>query len=848
MVSFVMNFFHNIFNKSIKEEVVTQQPSVLIEKFNSFSSVLESNNQALKILSDIEEKTTGEFIYDINYINISVENLNNNLVNLIDNLIALGGKEYESLREKFNNIQKEILNELTEKAVIPKDEFTIPFSQLDKNKASSVGSKNAQLGELRNKLNIPVPDGFAVSAWAYKYFLDSNDLQNKITNILKNVNIENYHGLEIISDNITTLILNSPVPEALSQKIIENYDYLTACNQNKLVSVRSSAIGEDTKLSFAGQYSTCLGVKKENLIESYLKVIASKFSPKAIYYYLSHEHIESGLAMSVGCVSMVNARSSGVIYTSNPVNPDDNTILINSINGLGKLLVDGSITPDQFIVSKSNYEIIDAIPAYKEKKLILIKDAGVSIREIPEANRNELSVNKDEIRKLAELALKIEEHYCCPQDIEWAIDENNNPHILQTRPLKIIRSRISKESIDTTNFTIILKSGMSACPGAGIGSVNHVKNTNGLESVPDSAVIIAEHPFPGLITVLSRASALITKVGGVASHLITIAREYRIPTIVGVNEIEKLKNDTLVTVDASNCIIYDGSIPGLADSLKPENDFDDDVAPFNILERISRKIVPINLTDSHSHDFTIENCKTIHDILRFAHQKAIEEMFSSANNLKGETIPYHLKSEIPLPVDIISIDESYHTDKKRKISNNNIHSLPFKYFWEGIEDIGWTMPPAAPDMKSFMTVMATDLTTQKRTGFTEKSYVIFSKEYMVLSLRMGYHFSTIEAMFTEIPNKNFIKLIFKEGGASFERRLRRVRLLESILTKMGFECRSKGDAFESEISYLQNDLLQNKLFALGQLTMLTKQLDMALSNDYEMETYKNEILEKIKMT
>ncbi|MBI5325094.1 MAG: hypothetical protein HZB41_07480 [Ignavibacteriae bacterium] len=849
-----MNIFHNIFNKSNQYEADTKQPSAHIEKFNSFSSILESNNRALTIISDLEEKTSGDFIYDINYINIAIDNLNNIVESLIDNLKSLGGKKYEILKSKNDIIKKEILKELILKTDIPKDEFTIPISNLDKSKASSVGSKNAQIGELKNKLNMLVPDGFAISAWAYKFFLDSNDLQNKITNILKKVDIKNYRDLEKVSTDISLLIINSKIPEILSNTILNSYDNLIepfllneieVSSIKNLVSVRSSAIGEDTKLSFAGQYSTCLGVRRENLIESYLKVIASKFSPKAIYYFLSHELTESDLAMSVGCVSMVNARSSGVIYTSNPINPDDNTILINSIFGLGKLLVDGTITPDQFILSKTNFEIINIFPAYKEMKLVLNINGDVSIKEIPEPNRNDLSVNKDEIRKLAELAFKIKEHYGSPQDIEWAIDENNIPYILQTRPLKVIKKNIQKQIIDNSNFHVLLKSGTSACPGGGIGIVHHVKSTNDFTSIPESAVIVSEHPFPGIITALNHASALITKVGGVASHLITIAREYRIPTIVGFTEIEKLVNGTIITVDATNCIIYEGSKNELVDSLKSENDIDDEITSFNILEKISGKVVPINLTDSRSPEFTIENCKTIHDILRYAHQKAIEEMFSSAKKLKGESIPYHLKSDIPLPVDIISIDESYQTDKKRKINLDKIQSIPFKSFWQGIENIGWTLPPAAPDMKSFMTVVATDMTTQKKPGFDEKSYVIISKEYMVLSLRMGYHFSTIEVMCTEIPNKNFIKLSFKEGGASYERRLRRVRLLDSILTKLGFDCRSNGDAFGSDISYLEKDVLLIKLFELGQLTMLTKQLDMALSDDSEMESYKNDILKKI---
>ncbi|TAL69952.1 MAG: hypothetical protein EPN82_04865 [Bacteroidetes bacterium] len=858
-----MKFIQNIFGKKEEKKDVPSSSdmtkyhnSKLAVQFKSFSSVLESNNQALKIISDLEEKTSGEFIYDINYINNSLDNLKNLMNNITEELISLGGKKYNSLKVRTDDIINDIFTELSPPTNIPFDDFTIPFSQLDKSMVSRVGSKNAQLGELNNKLNLPVPDGFAISAYGYKHFLDSNELQCKITEILKNINIKNFSDLEKVSFEISSLILNSKIPDKLSQNILASYDNLIRAIMssdtgnspiNYLVSVRSSAIGEDTHLSFAGQYSTYLGIRRENLIETYLKVIASKFSPKAIYYYLSHELAESDMPMSVGCVLMVNARSSGVIYTTNPVNPDNNTILINSIFGLGKFLVDGTISPDQIILSKSNYEIVEKIIAYKENQLVLNKDANVSLEVLPAYKSKECSLNNEEIIQLAKIALIIEEHYGSPQDIEWAIDKNNYIYILQTRPLRVIKKKNPKIHFNTSNYNILLKSGITACPGAGIGVIYHVRNTHDLAAIPDSSVIVTDNPFPGLITALNRASALITKVAGIASHLITIAREYRIPTITGIKDIEKLVDGNLVTVDATNSIIYDGSYPELAESLKSDYESDTEHLSLNILEKISGKIVPMYLTDSQSPDFTIENCKTIHDILRYAHQRAIEEMFSSAGNLKNEYVTYHLKSEIPLPVDIISIDEDYQSTKKRKIEPEQIHSLPFKSFWKGIEDVGWTVPPAAPDLKSFMTVVGTDLTNPKTQRLAEKSYVVYSKEYMVLSLNMGYHFSTIEAMCTEIPNKNFIKLNFKEGGASFERRLRRIRLLESIMKSIGFECNSKGDTLSSEISYIQlNDILE-KLFLIGMLTMLTKQLDMALSNDDETEIYKNEILDKIKI-
>ncbi len=843
----IKNKIFGITENSSNTEQSGISSNTLLEKFNSFAIVLDCNNNALKIISDIEEKSGGDFIFDINYIKNVVADLNNNLNLLVENMILLGGDKYLKIRHQYETIRDEINVSLSGIGFIPESPLTISFDELDKTKACSVGSKNAQLGELRNNLGIPIPDGFAISAYAYKHFIDYNNLQSQINQIISQVNIRDYNGLEKISSQINSLLLSGTIPNDLADDILKSYESLTKNKSMKLVSLRSSALGEDTRLSFAGQYSTFLGVRQEEILESYKKVIAGKFSPKAIYYFLSHELSESNLAMSVGCVSMLDARSAGVMYSSNPVQVsyENDFVIINSVYGLGKLLVDGSVTPDSFNVSKESQKIVQKIIAKKSKQLLLKNDGGTSLTNLPDDFAELPSLSDDEILRLFEIARKIERHYGSPQDIEWAIDKSGELFILQTRPLRIIK-QLSSMEVDTTDIEIVAKGGTVACPGAASGSIFHIKSIHDLINLPDNCVIVTENPFPGLITALNKASAIITKIGGVASHMVTIAREYAIPTIVGFENTEFLMQNESVTIDATNCIIYKGVHSKIVEALKPVNNYNDEYV-FELLKKISTKIIPLNLINSSFSDSDIVHASTIHDILRYAHQKSMEEMFSGATVSRKNSISYHLKSDIPLPVDIISIDDEPVADKKKRINDNEVRSIPFKAFWDGILKEGWTTPPAPPDIKSFLSVMATDASAARKQDFSEKSYAVISKEYMVFNIRLGYHYSTLEAMCTPVVSKNFIRLRFKEGGASFERRIMRIRLISGILAQAGFECSSKGDFLDAFLNYQTDETVKNRLYLLGRLTMLTKQLDMALSDDDEFSKYQNNIKEKLQL-
>ncbi|MDA3843905.1 MAG: PEP-utilizing enzyme [Candidatus Kapabacteria bacterium] len=602
-----MRWFRKLIKAEAPRKINTEGLEEIRKKFEHFMGVLEYNNIVLKTISDMEEKSQGEFLFDINYIQNSISEVYDATETLIANLNKLGGDDYILLTEQYVEIKIVLEQMISNKHHVRRDNYTYNIHEVNCNKSESVGHKMSQLGELSSVLQIPIPDGFCVTAYSYVQFLNSNNLQEKISERIKSVNIENFEDLEKISADVQHLIYDAEVPKDLADAILNEYKLMTEVKKNLKMSVRSSAIGEDGELSFAGQYATFLNVTEKDLLYRYKGVLAGKFTPRAIYYFLSHSLNESELAMSAGCLEMINSQISGVIYTCDPVHPDKDYMVINSIFGQGEYLVDGSATPDVFKVSRKTRNVVESSVAVKTKQLILNPDGGTMVARVPEVLKTAISLNAEQISLLVDYADKIEAHCAEPQDIEFTIDSSGKMYIMQSRPLLVMRTETSVTMPDTSSMKLLAAGGTTVCPGGGIGEVFHVRSHEDLAHVPDGAVVVAVNPFPELITVMEKAAAMITRVGGVASHLATIAREYRLPSIVGNVHIDKLEDGQLVTVDATNTAIYAGKHTELVEALKPEFDLFDDNPVFSLLKRVLAKLSPLNLMRPSSPDFTIAN-------------------------------------------------------------------------------------------------------------------------------------------------------------------------------------------------------------------------------------------------
>jgi pyruvate,water dikinase len=819
----------------------------LQEKFARFLDILENNNAVLGLVSDMEEKSQGEYLFDINYIRSSLDKIRSGVLRMIESMIALGGEEkYGILREVFGSIDREIEAILPGGRPLEKDAFIVSLERLGRLRAPSVGSKNANLGEMK-ALGLPVPEGFAVTAWAYQHFVESNRLQARITELLRSVNFKQYEDLVRVSREAQAMVRSSPVPGDLARAIREGYEALVSRSGSPQVALRSSAIGEDTLFSFAGQYATFLNVTGDDIVERYRDVLASKFTPQAIYYLLSHDLSESEQAMSVSCVTMVKAASAGVVYTRDPLRPDQDDILVHSVFGLGKYVVDGTLTPDVFRVSRKDGAVLDRRPAKKPVRLVAKPEGGIAEEPVPEAEQEAPSLDEELLRRIAETAARLEEHFGCPQDIEFAVDDLGRLYLLQTRPLRVLRPKFQWQDPGPLQADVLVAGGTSVSPGAGCGPIVHVSSIRDLQRVPEGAVLVAPRPFPGLITAMEKAAAILTEAGSAASHMATLAREYRIPTLVGLEGACGLPEGEEVTVDATAAVVYRGLHPAWVQARRPDFELFSDTAIFGLLERVLSKVSPLNLLNPSDESFVPENCRTVHDVTRFCHQKSMEEMFLGATRIDHkDQMSLRLKSNIPLQVNIIFIDrDPSEYRNRREIEEEEIHSLPMEALWKGIKQEGWPsrLPPV--DFKGFTAVMATTMTQGARPEFSENSFAVLGREYMILSLRMGYHFTTVEAMCAAESSKNYIRMQYKGGGSSTERRIRRVHLLTEILSRLGFENNNKGDFLYATLAYEPAEAVREKLRLLGRVIMMTKQLDMALSSDAITQWYAEDFLKKL---
>lgn len=799
-------------------------------KFADFLSLLELHDHCMSRISDMEEKSQGDSLFDLSYVRTSLAEIRADVKRMIEVMVKLGGRKYGVLRSRYHYIGASIDESLPWCRNAKPGRFTIPFDELRRSYTCRVGSKSAQLGELRGELELPTPDGFAVTAYGCRYFREENILNDRISRRIEEVDFQEYPDLVRVSESIREIITTSLIPPDLAEAIKQSFAELRERHPNASFAMRSSALGEDTWFSFAGQYASFLNVREDEVLDTYLEILASKFTPKAIYYLLSHSLHENDLAMGVGCMEMIDAASSGVIYTRDPVAPEENSILIHSIYGLGKYLVDGRVSPDLFAIDRTTMDLRDRRLSSKQVQLVMAPGGGTEDVEIPRNSRYEPSLTLEQAQQLARYALKIEAHYGQPQDIEWAIDQDGKIVFLQTRPLKLVSTSPQEEEIDMSGAEILREHGTTVCPGAATGPMYHVESEDDLPRVPDGAVLVVRQPFPGLITVMGKAAAIVTEVGGRATHMATIAREYRVPTLGGVAHAAQLAGGKVVTVDATLGTIYAGVYPKLIESRQPDYDLFADMDVFRLLEDVIKHVAPLYLLRPSDDNFEANSCRTLHDIVRFIHQRSIEEMFYGAIQVGDtEKIRYRLQTEIPLTVEMIYLDrELPHGRGDHYVDEKRIGSHPMEHFWAGLTSEGWPIPLKENDKDAIPSVLGT---RGRRHGYSQNSFAVLSREYMILSLRMGYHFSTIESFCTGNPSSNYVRYQHKQGGASLTRRIRRVKVINEILRRLGFRRQSKGDFLQAEISHRPAAEIDEILFTLGRLTIMTKQLDMALSTD-----------------
>ncbi len=448
---------------------------------------------------------------------------------------------------------------------------TLWFNGLSMQDVDKVGGKNASLGEMVSNLSnagVSVPNGFATTSYAFNQFLDYQGLDERIHQLLDDLNVDDVEALRKTGALIRQWVLDAPFPADLEQAIRDDYATLVGDNSEISVAVRSSATAEDLPdASFAGQQETFLNVKGiESVLEATKHVYASLFNDRAISYRVHQGFDHRGISLSAGIQRMVrsDAASSGVMFTLDTESGFDQVVFITSAWGLGEMVVQGAVNPDEFYVHKPLLESGSA-PIVKKtfgSKLIKMiysnsQEVGkqVEIVDTTAEERQTFSLTDDEIKELAKQAMIIEKHYQRPMDIEWAKDGiDGKLYIVQARPETVCSQSEQNviERYELNDKAEVLVEGRAIGQRIGSGPVRLVKSLDEMSLVKEGDVLVTDMTDPDWEPVMKKASAIVTNRGGRTCHAAIIARELGIPAIVGCGQAtQKLTDGDHVTVSCS---------------------------------------------------------------------------------------------------------------------------------------------------------------------------------------------------------------------------------------------------------------------------------------------------------
>ncbi len=480
------------------------------------------------------------------------------------------------------------------------ENYVIWFENLRMHDVERVGGKNASLGEMISQLaekGVRVPGGFATTAEAYRAFLAHNGLNERISAALAGLDIEDVAELARVGKEIRQWILETPFPEQLDAEIAAAWDKMVADagSADISVAVRSSATAEDLPdASFAGQQETFLNINGlDNVKEAMKHVFASLYNDRAISYRVHKGFAHDVVALSAGVQRMVRSDSgaSGVMFTIDTESGFEDVVFVTSSYGLGEMVVQGAVNPDEFYVHKPTLRagrpaVLRKTMGSKLIKMVFAEqaEAGKSVQtiDVPEADRRQFSISNEEITELAQYALIIEEHYGRPMDIEWGRDGiDGKLYILQARP-ETVKSQEKEQGQGNSlrRYTLagerkVLAEGRAIGQKVGQGKVRLIQSAAEMDQVQAGDILVTDMTDPDWEPVMKRAAAIVTNRGGRTCHAAIIARELGIPAVVGCgNASEVLSQGQEVTVscaEGDTGLIYDGLLDVQVDDVALNN-------------------------------------------------------------------------------------------------------------------------------------------------------------------------------------------------------------------------------------------------------------------------------------
>jgi pyruvate, water dikinase len=812
-------------------------------KYTSFRELLAANNECLELMAGLQE--------DLQYVPPRRDVLEGRIGTIfhrvgdgVTALDSLMGIQHRTLAATLETQQQEIERYAATLEELRRPRLSAWLSEVNAGAESEVGNKAAMLGEIRNKLGLPVPDGFILTTEAYRQYCGL-PLWKEIRNATRDLDLNDLDLLRKVSEKLTDMVMACALPRAVEVAISARAE--TLLKRGGALAVRSSAVGEGGAKSYAGQFLSLLNVTLGQALDAYRRVIAGRFSERALFYRLSTGLLEVESPMAALFLLVIPARASGIMYSRDPGDQKSKMLWITATRGLGLEIASGRMPADLFVVSRSRpHAIVERNIVHKEEEITLQEGGGITRRLLLPGAQDEASLQDGHLHALAEWGIRVEEHFKAPQDIEWVLDENNRLWIVQSRPLAHADVAPSKPR-SRPKVEPRLAGGRTVYPGRTSGPAFLVNEIQNIGQAPAGAVVFIRKPSPEIIEIFPRIAGLVAEWGNVAGHAAALLREFQIPSVFQMTgAFDRLANAEPVSLDAVQARLYPGILwPARRMELSiTERYAERDGDP------IARRLLTLNLLDPAAFNFRPAGCKSAHDILRYCHEKAIEAMFEVNDTELAGGAHGSRQFVTPLPLNIQVLDLggglAPADPASRRVQPAEVLSRPFQALWRGVSrpDITWTreMPARISDLAS---VLANSFTPQGGTmrALGEKSYLLVADEYMNLNSRLAYHYSLVDSCLSDIPGNNYISFRFEGGGATRQRRSLRACFLERCLTRNGFQVDRRGDLLNAWFRKAPADQTAERLDILGRLMACSSQLDMYMTSREVMNWYAEQFLE-----
>lgn len=820
--------------------------ALLRERYDTFRRLLEEDKRCLELITALEEIRYGQVQADWARLESLLRALSWSVSSLARHLVAMNPGQYMDLESSL----RELLVRIEPLSKLPAPYSGSPYVLSLESAAGSrdqAGGKAWHIGRVLVKAGLPVPPGFVVTTSAFFAFLDYNDLAPRLDELLSRVRLDEPERLDDLCAEMRDMVLGGALPPIVEQALAAAAKRLVAKAGVKELAVRSSAVGEDegedacggdgSGVSFAGQYESELGVTAADVGRAWLRVLASKYSPRAVAYRVRYGLADREASMAVLVQAMIRPRTSGVVYSLDPVaDARRERIGVYAVPGLGERLVNGSSVPDMFYLSRT------------DDPAILKTVAQRRVQEgVP--GRTEAILDRHSVRILANWAMVLERVFGCPQDVEWCQAEDGELYVIQSRPLQAgnasgERTRPQahgdgrvEAAEPVEDHAVLFRGGLTAAGGVAPGRVHSLRDGEPLRSVPGGTVLVCETLSPDLVSLLGRIKAIVAERGSRASHFASVAREFGLPVLVGATGARAaLRPGQAVTVDADGRVVYEGSVEGLCKA-SPGRAPRRSSPMSRRLEAIMPLVSPLTLTDPQSPRFTPRFCASVHDFVRFCHEKGVAEMFSLVGR-GGRGLARSRLLRTGLPMDFYVLDLHGGTraeaSDRAEIGPDDLASRPMLALWQGLthSDVVWAKGLRHLDWQAFDQVSAgVGVLGSKDLA----SYAVLSDDYLHAMVRFGYHFAVVDALCCEHEDANYVAFRFKGGGADFDHRLLRLAFIAEVLHRAGFASDTRSDLLDARYGRQDERKCLQRLTLLGIVLGQTRLLDMAMTDETQVE-------------